>query len=302
MPCYHPLRASIIEGPGGKKLSFKMVTHGKGLALPCGRCIGCRLERARQWAVRILHEAKCHDDSVFVTLTYDEDHLPKDGSVSISTCQLFLKRLRARVAPTKIRFFLSGEYGEKFGRPHYHAIIFGHGFPDRVRIESSDERPLWRSALLESCWAQGAAPFGAVTFESASYVAQYALKKVTGRKANAHYCGRHCEFLLMSRRPGIGRAWIDRFSGDVYPADEVIVRGREARPPRYYDQVYAVRAPLAFEAIRAKREASAEALEEIVLKSGVRVAVAPSRNARRLVVREGVARAKLALKSRRLDA
>jgi len=299
--CYRPLRGVLVSTPQGNRLDFSKSAVGKVLGLPCGHCIGCRLERARQWAVRIMHEAEMHDACSFLTLTYNPENLPKDGSISVDTCQLFMKRLRARLEPLKIRFFLCGEYGEKFARPHYHVIIFGYDFPDKVFLKEENGLVLYQSALLSEVWGLGHCSIGSVTFDSACYVANYATKKITGKDAADHYQGRRPEFLLMSRRPGVGRAWLDKFMTDVYPSDEVIVKGRQARPPRYYDLRLKAENPDLAESIRVKREVYASALEEEVLKSGVRVMVAPSRNARRLAVREKVAEARLRLKSRRME-
>lgn len=306
MACYHPLRAVLVSGPEGKRLEFKANPAGKTISLPCGRCIGCRLERARQWAVRIMHEAKMHDENSFVTLTYDEENLPKNKSLVVEDCQKFLKRLRARIAPRRFRFFLCGEYGEKLERPHYHAILFGLDFADKVPLKRAGEFTLYSSELLSSAWGLGLASVGAVSFDSAAYVANYATKKVTGPKAAEHYKGRKPEFLTMSRGGrgsggGIGKSWIQEFKTDVYPSDEVIVRGHPARPPRYYDQVYSELHPENFEKLREKRELHASELEEITLRSGHVVHVAPSRNVWRLQVREKVAKAKAALKTRSLE-
>jgi len=297
----------LVSGPEGRRISFHRSTVGKALSLPCGRCIGCRLERSRQWSVRIMHEAKMHLENSFVTLTYSPEFFPKDGSLSVDHCQLFLKRLRSRLSPLKIRFFLCGEYGETFGRPHYHAIIFGYAFPDKVplfgSVGSTGKFQLFDSELLSDTWGFGQVRIGEVSSDSASYVANYATKKIIGSPevVNAHYRGRTPEFLLMSRRPGIGRSWYDSFSTDVFPSDEVIVKGLQARPPRYYSSLLESQDPEAYEAIRSKREAYAQELESFVLGSGVTVNVSAGSNDRRLVVREQVARAKAALKSRRVE-
>lgn len=246
-----------------------------------------------------------HDENSFVTLTYAPEHLPKNGSLSVEDCQLFLKRLRARLEPKKIRFFLAGEYGEKLSRPHYHTILFGVDFPDKVPLETQGEHTQYDSPLLREVWGKGEVRIGSVTFDSASYVANYATKKIVGKGAAEHYQGRKPEFLLMSRggrrAGGIGRSWIERFASDVYPSDEVIVRGVQARPPRYYDLYLEKNNPTLLESIKQKREAQSEVLESMRLKSGVSVAVAPSRNARRLAVRKQVATAKAELKRRTLE-
>ncbi len=279
---------------------FSSSAKGKGISVPCGRCIGCRLERARQWAVRLMHESSMHDECCFITLTYSPEFYPETGSLCVESCQLFLKRLRQRVLPARIRFFLCGEYGDEFGRAHYHAIIFGYGFPDKMSIGCKKDYEEFRSDLLDKTWGLGFCSIGSVTFDSACYVAKYAVKKVYGKKAAAHYEGRRPEFLLMSRRPGIGRSWIDKFESDVYPSDEVIVNGRQCRPPRFYDEVFKKRNPVVMEAILAKRELAGEKLEGYVM-AGKEYFVRPVDNPLRLAVRERVAEAKLSLKSRNLE-
>jgi len=223
------------------------------------------------------------------------------SSLCVTTCQNFLKRLRSRLAPIKIRFFLCGEYGEERGRPHYHAIIFGYDFPDKVALPKRGDFVEYSSALLDDVWGLGLTHIGSVTFDSANYVANYATKKITGKGADAFYRGRRPEFVLMSRRPGIGFSWINEFRSDVYPSDEVISRGVKTRPPRYYDKICLFKCLQSTADLMERRESKANELEDFVLKSGVVVAVAASRNARRLQVREVVARAKLSLKRRALS-
>lgn len=303
MACYSPVRGVLFKAPDGRqRLSFSRSVVGKGVSLPCGYCIGCRLERARQWAVRIMHESKMHDENAFLTLTYDDEHLPEGGSLSVVDCQLFLKRLRERLAPKRIRFFLAGEYGEKLGRPHYHAIVFGWFPPDAVCVKRCGELSLYTSSMLSDAWGNGNTSVGMVSFDSACYVANYATKKITSNRGEEakRLAGRRAEFLTMSRRPGIGRSWFEEFKADVFPSDECIVRGVSTRPPRYYSQT-AESLGIDLSGVRAKREAEIDRLEEFVLASGERVEVSASRNARRLAVREKVARAKLALKRRSLE-
>ncbi|WNK13524.1 MAG: replication initiator protein [Microvirus sp.] len=289
----------LSTAPDGRRsFSARRSAAGKACSLPCGRCIGCRLERSRQWAVRIVHESKMHDENSFLTLTYSPENIPKDRSLSVVHCQLFLKRLRSVLYPKKIRFFLCGEYGENLGRPHYHAIIFGYLPSDRVLIKGEGDLALWSSDSLSRIWGHGFVSIGSVSFDSAAYVANYATKKITGALAPNHYKGLRPEFLLMSRRPGIGRPWLDKFASDVYPSDQVIVRGHPTRPPRYYDQLLEASDPAALAILKAKRQAAADKLEEYVLQSGRSVFVSPSCNDRRLKVREVVAKAKFNLKKR----
>lgn len=263
MPCYHPLSAWQCADGSVVFVERKGDTI-RSLSLPCGRCVGCRLERSRQWAVRCLHEAKCHRENCFITLTYDDDHIPRDMSLDYSVFQRFMKRLRKRFAGRTIRFYMCGEYGEQFERPHFHACIFGVDFDDKVLVSnSSSSGPLYRSATLESLWPFGFSSIGEVTFNSAAYVSRYIMKKITGDMAEDHYryvdletgeiYQRTPEFCHMSLKPGIGALWLDKFQRDVFPRDYVVVRGHKSKPPRYYDRRYAKRDPLEFEYIQYKR-------------------------------------------------
>lgn len=231
MPCYHPWQQDRKDGTR--------------LRLPCGRCIGCRLERSRQWAVRIMHEASLHDANCVVTLTYDEKHLPADASLDKRAFPLFIRRLRK--TGVRARYFHCGEYGDKRKRPHYHGCLFGHDFADKVLgPPSKSGADQWLSRSLERLWPYGLCTIGTLNFESAAYIARYVCKKVTGRAAEGAYSrvdeatgevfSIEPEFATMSRRPGIGSVWFDRFGSEVFPSDEVICRGRACKPPRYYDK------------------------------------------------------------------
>lgn len=203
------------------------------------------MDRAREWGVRVVHEASLHDESSFVTLTYSEEQLPNDGSLSVRTLQLFLKRLRKAVEPARVRFFACGEYGEKNDRPHYHVILFGYGFPDKKPWSRSPSGAvLYRSAFLESLWTFGYSDIGTVTRESGAYVAKYCLKKVTGPPAIDYYRRVHPvtgevydvrpEFATMSNRPGIGLGWFKQFESDFNPSGFIVVDGVKYPVPRYY--------------------------------------------------------------------
>lgn len=282
MPCYHPLPAWVAKrrnASGKRSVVFKFADGFKDrpVDLPCGRCIGCRLERARQWAVRCMHEASLYDANCFLTLTYSPENVPDKGSLRPEDMVKFLKRLRAKFG--KVRFFQCGEYGENFQRPHHHVLLFGFEFPDRVVHSVRDGMTLYRSAELEKLWPFGFCTIGAVTFESAGYVARYSMKKVTGPGADAHYRGRVPEYLTMSRRPGIGRGWIEKFSSDVYPSDELVVRGHVCKPPKYYDGVQEKADPVGMKELREARKLAKVS--------------DPESSGRRLVVRERVKKASI---------
>lgn len=277
MPCYYPLTAwrSRHRGPSGKLgVTFRL---GDGYAdmplkLPCGQCVGCRLERSRQWAVRCVHEAQMHDRNCFITLTFRDADLPPGGSLDVRHWQLFAKRMRKTVG--SFRFFHCGEYGSLHMRPHYHAIIFGYDFPDRVLFkESPSGHSIFTSRILEGLWPYGFSSIGDVTFESAAYVARYVMKKVTGDASEEHYAGRKPEYTTMSRRPGIGAGWFDKFKSDVFPSDEVILKGKRFKPPRYYDRLFEIDDPDGFERIKAARVRAASTDAAVFHNSGDRLRV-----------------------------
>lgn len=218
MACYYPLRGwrSKKPNPSGKHgVTFKRndAQLDAEIDLPCGRCIGCRLERSKVWAIRCVHEASLHDHNCFITLTYDNDNLPFDGSLNKKHWQTFMKNLRRELKPDKIRFYMCGEYGQdqdlasqgidKIGRPHFHAIIFGFNpidQADRVITESEYEKfkqssptkygicrkvekshsneEQFESSVISKSWKKGRARVSSMSFESAAYVARYCTKKI----------------------------------------------------------------------------------------------------------------------------
>lgn len=260
MPCYHPLTAwrappLQVTRAGDVVFNDPHDSRYKEIQVACGQCIGCRLERSRQWAMRCVHEASLYDDNCFLTLTYDDAHLPPDWSLNTEDIQLFMKRLRRRIEPAKVRFFQCGEYGEQFGRPHHHVILFGYDFPDKELISRNIGNNVYRSDLLCDLWNKGFSSIGSVTFESAAYVARYILKKVTGSSAEDHYQGRKPEYITMSRRPGIGKDWFDLFSCDIYPKDFITIKqGLKCHPPKYYDKLYERNHYVELKSIKSKRQ------------------------------------------------
>lgn len=256
MPCYHPIPGWYAkrrsETTGKRAIVFRMADGfvDRPIDIPCGSCVGCQLEKARRWAVRCTHEASLHAENSFVTLTYSPEKVPPNASLRPEDFVRFMKRLRHK--RPGVRFFQCGEYGAKLGRPHHHALLFGCGWPDQVELKQG----LFVSQELSELWPYGYSSIGQVTFESAGYVARYAMKKVRGPDAAAHYGQKVPEYLTMSRRPGIGRGWIDKYESDVYPSDEVVMNGARMRPPRYYDDTVARRRPDLVERCKsARREA-----------------------------------------------
>lgn len=274
--CDHPLQGwrSRERTATGKRSIVFNVRDGLvdfPVTLPCGKCDGCLLERSRQWAVRIMHEASLYDSpcaccnpsrihgNSFVTLTYDDDHLPAGGSLDRSAWRLFMDRLRKEFGYGRVRYFHCGEYGTLTRRPHYHGILFNCAFPDAELFTVRNGMPVYRSKVLEVLWPFGLSEIGSVTFASASYVARYVTKKI-GRSGS--YDGREKEYATMSRRPGIGRRWFDKYRCEVYPADSVVVRGKLMKPPRLYDVWLEQEARAQAAVVRARREAQVKPEEQ----------------------------------------
>lgn len=266
MECYSPIFGRKDPRTGKLKPVVSRAFEGV-LVVSCGQCIGCKLERSRQWAVRCMHEAQMHPDNAFITLTYDDEHLPPNNSLRVQDWQTFAKALRYQMRKDdetlnqparKLRFFHCGEYGETNGRAHLHALLFGVDFYDKAfeKVNREGDK-LYTSATLDRLWGRGRTIVGSVTFESAAYCARYVLKKITGPDAEKHYNGRKPEYTTMSRRPGIGKAWIDTFMGDVYPSDECIVRGHPSRPPKFYDEQYKKANPIGYLELKKARVANA---------------------------------------------
>jgi len=275
MSCYSPLKGyrSKTRSPnGGRAVVFSLSDAyvDRPIEVPCGQCIGCRISKSKQWATRIMHEASQHDHNTFITLTYDENNLSQKQEVVLRHFQLFMKRLRKKYQH-KIRFFHVGEYGSKTQRPHYHAILFGHDFSDKIHFKTIWGNKLYTSIQLQSLWPFGYSSIGNVTFQSAAYVSRYIIKKVSGPSAEAHYSytnpktgeihQRHPEYITMSLRPGIGHDWFKKYTSDVYPHDLVVIDGRRAPPPKYYDKLYQKTNPREYQRILNKRTRKAFAFQ-----------------------------------------
>nr|QJB18895.1 MAG: replication initiator protein [Microvirus sp.] len=231
------------------------------MELPCRQCINCRLDRSRTWSVRCMHEAQMHKENCFITLTYDPQHY--QPGLHYRHFQLFMKRLRKH-AKKPIRFYMCGEYGEKNGRPHFHACLFGWSPPDKKIFKALPSgSTLFTSATLESLWTFGFASVGELTLESAAYVARYVMKKVTGPGADSHYWSLNPntgelvqiepEFNKMSLKPGIGKPFYDRYKSDIYPDGTCVVNGIKMKPPSYYEHLYKNEDPFAYEELSFKR-------------------------------------------------
>ncbi len=267
MPCFYPLQGwrSSTAGPTGKHAIVFQLSKGfsdQPVTLPCGKCLGCRLDRSRAWAVRCYCESKMHQSNEYITLTYNKEHLPKGETLVKRDFQNFMKRLRKKHGKN-IKYFQCGEYGPKLGRPHYHACLFNVEFTDKKLWKIENGNRLYTSQQLSDLWSLKGSSFGfsslgSVTFQSAAYVARYILNKKTGEIAKDHYKGKTPEYITMSlggknAQGGIGASWLLKYYKDVYPDDFVVIDNRKHKPPRYFDQLYEKIDPEGMREIRLKR-------------------------------------------------
>ncbi|AXH77973.1 MAG: replication initiator protein [Microviridae sp.] len=245
-----------------------------------------------------MHEASMHERNCFITLTYDDQHLPPYNSLQYSHFQGFMKRLRFENPGVSIRYFVAGEYGEKLSRPHFHACLFGYDFsfldcPPISRTSAGNV--IYQSPVLDRLWGKGFCSIGELNFQSAAYTARYVMKKVTGSNAKFHYAAvdsdsgevhqRTPEFCKMSLKPGIGAGWFSKYSSDVFNDDHVVINGFPSKPPRYYDVLLKRISPDVLEDNKYGREI--EGRKRYL-----------DNTAERLIVREVVAKARLAFKKR----
>lgn len=277
MPCYSQQLAGPMPGRTkngktpyrflGKASSWSGPAPLKCILLPCRQCIGCRLERSRQWATRLMHEANSHEKSCFLTLTYDDNHIPSNGSLNPSHFTTFIKDLRARLdyyGKEKIKYFACGEYGDQTKRPHYHLALFGpysggpidFSDPDNQRIEEEPARsgaPQFSHPDIAHVWPHGLHRYSELSFEAAAYVARYILKKMSGIHAPNYYGDLVPEFQRASK--GLGKAHFDEWTSDIYPADHVVLPGRGSfMPPPYYDRLLEKVDPALFQKVKTARQ------------------------------------------------
>lgn len=275
MPCYSPVpawRHPFEKTANGKDvITFKNPyatpsARREGIKLPCGGCIGCRIDRSRQWATRCLLEASLHNENSFVTLTYAPKFLPKNGTLIRRDLQLFLKRLRRAYPQKPIRFFACGEYGKKKQRPHYHVCLFNFDFPkeNKTIFKQTVAGPLYTTPDLQKLWGKGKGKnfksfgfttVGSLTWQSAAYTARYVLKKLTGEAAKEAYEKIIPEFNAMSLKPGIAAEWLKKNKKDVYPDDFLVLPNlHKAKTPKYFDKLFDLTDPEEMLKIKAKRK------------------------------------------------
>lgn len=270
MPCFYPVTGWKSRKLNANKKRDIVFNKSQGymdleVQVPCGQCIGCRLDRSRQWALRCMHEASLYTENSYITLTYNEDNIPVNYGLDKKAFPKFMKRLRKKYSDKKIRFFHCGEYGSENGRPHYHAILFNHDFKDKEFFNvNQNQNIIYRSATLEKLWPYGFSTIGEVTYQSCAYVARYVVKKVNGEKALEEYCDIDLEtgeilreiepeYATMSRRPGIAKEWFDKYKSDCFPKDFVTINGQKVSIPKYYDYLLELEDPNKIRTIKTKR-------------------------------------------------
>lgn len=265
------------------------------MEVPCGKCDGCLQDRATEWALRCEHEARLHLHNWFITLTYDQAHLPAGGSLQVKDLQDFWKRVRKEYSG--VRYFACGEYGENYSRPHYHVLAFNFLPRDLTyRRELHGEKMLYDSAHLRQLWGHGSVWVDLFTPATAQYVTNYVRKKsaaaptspsqaplvcVRGQGDPRASSVRHPEFQVMSRRPGIGSGFVSRFLSDIYP-DGFVTRkgGSRTRAPRFYDlTLERVNARMYRKVKRARKAAAANNPEATGKRLLAREAYTQGRNA-----------------------
>lgn len=261
----------------GKTLAWSQKNYSREypvFQLPCSKCIECRLEYARTWAIRCVHEAKMHQNNSFITLTYSDEHLISDKLI-YSDFQSFIKRLRSEIwernkhcEPDEYRIstFVTGEYGDQKKRPHWHALIFNWRPNDLIYHYTNDRGDrVFTSPTLTRLWGKGHADIGSVTFESAGYVARYAAKKLV----HGHDGHDYEPISRKSNKHAIGKRFLEKYWQDIFNVGKVILYdGTEMAIPRYYEKWLQKNQPDAWEHYikRIKLQRSAEAAEKEKLK------------------------------------
>ena len=265
MPCYQPLRVGTDEDGRLDWSNYDPTdTADAPVMVPCRKCVGCMRKIARDWSIRCYHEATLHTEhfrdpvtglvtelpkNVMITLTYSDENLPEFMELNRKDLLNFLRRLGRRRGESP-RYFAAGEYGGSSGRCHFHVILFNESFDDRYEAIMADGQTLSMSYELDELWRLGIASIDDLNFQTARYVAGYVAKKnhdqrfftgplveeVNVDTGETFTKPLEPEFRLMSRHPGLGRAWIEANYERVYPADQVVIDGHEFPPPGYYDQ------------------------------------------------------------------
>lgn len=323
MPCYHPnirlcdhypeqfgeksKTLAIINSYGDKFISYEYYEKRNRQfeavgetyefqKIPCKLCCGCQEKYSKDWATRCMLEAQKWTQNFFITLTYDEEHIPRDdelvnkktgeifqndnweqGHLETKHSEKFIKDLRRyweyHFNHKGIRFYLAGEYGSKTKRPHMHAILFNLPIkPEQLEVYKITQNGdmLWKCPEIEKIWGKGFISLAEVNWDTCAYVARYVMKKQKGKKSDEWYYeqGMSPEFVRMSNRPGIGLDFFKENFQKIYEHDEIIINGHKqsiqsVKPCEYYDRKYAEMFPEEMEKIKQNRKIVAKATNEL---------------------------------------
>jgi len=257
--CLSPVTVWRSKGSPNPKTGLRAIVFNvkngnteDSLKIPCGHCLGCTLDRAKAWAIRCLHESKMHEQNAFITLTYDDENLPPGGKLVYEDFQKFIRALRKKNFNPRtgdrepLGYFVTGEYGERTKRPHWHAILFNWRPPQTLRrsggqivtdvaFKYSTERGdrVYTSQTLSETWNKGLAEFGDVTFHSAGYCARYAAKKLVHGDDGHEYE----PISKKSSKHAIGKKFLEKYWKDVFTHGYIILEdGSQTGVPRYYEK------------------------------------------------------------------
>lgn len=313
MTCYHPLirveergkkikaqdghyynKAKIIRPEHLKSLEMACDTaYVKKQIIPCGKCIGCRLDYSREWANRGYLESKLWKQNFFVTITYNEDNInipewiedqdgytydndgtwtgtlvPKHLTQFIKNVRQIMKREHNQ---DNIRFMACGEYGTETERPHYHIIFFNLKLPieDLYNPRIIHKEIYYQSHIIERAWKYGISNVSECSWNTIAYTARYITKKINGPNSLQEYSekGQIKEFFRVSRMPGIGEGYYQKHWKEIYEKDEIIIKNKQGiiscKPPKYFDELYKKDHPNEWKELQWKREREAKNANKI---------------------------------------
>lgn len=312
MPCYHPMiriedRTKWEISKDGHKYHpakiYKQMEvpndletlkryeagHYKQTTIPCGKCIGCRLDYSREWANRGYLESLNYVNNWFITITYDEEHLPQPtelidkngitwwdegnwegGTLVPEHLTQFIKNVRQIMKreynQDGIRFMAAGEYGDKGQRPHYHIIFFNLNLPieDLYNPRINNRNVYYQSKVIERAWNKGISNLSQATWNTIAYTARYITKKINGEGSEELYYsnGKVKEFFRVSRMPGIGQDYFQKNWEKIYKTDSITIKNAsgiiKARPPTYFDKLLEKEHPEVWIKTQRKRQHEAE--------------------------------------------
>lgn len=242
MTCFRPLEAwknseggKLIFGDNHKWDKYR----SEKLRVPCGHCIGCLLDRANDHATRCWCQTQTSDinECCFITLTYDEQHIPKDRYLKIKDQQDFWKRLRYYFKNKKIKYFGCGEYGPKTHRPHWHFCVWGYK-PTDLKFYNYNHNgdKLYTSKELKNIWGNGFVIIGELTYKSACYVSRYCTKKIFKKQKWSKDIGIKPECTICSK--GIGLEYWEKYSENIIKNNGIHIKigdkVKNKRIPKYF--------------------------------------------------------------------